>query len=159
MNISSSACIKDVQRLIGRVVALSRFISRSTDKCHLFFATLCKLKQFEWTLACEEALQQLKRYFTSPLLLSMPKVGERLFIYLVVSKTTIFVVLVREEDGRKLPVYYVNKSLLDTETCYSQLEKLAHALITATRKLRAYFQCHLIIFFTTLPMKKILRKH
>ena len=29
--------VKEVQRLTGMVVALSRFVSRSTDKCLLFF--------------------------------------------------------------------------------------------------------------------------
>lgn len=29
--------IKEVQRLNGRVVALSEFLSRSADKCHPFF--------------------------------------------------------------------------------------------------------------------------
>ena len=32
MNIQSPACIRDVQRLTGRVAALSRFISRSSEK-------------------------------------------------------------------------------------------------------------------------------
>ncbi|KAL5575760.1 hypothetical protein UlMin_017459 [Ulmus minor] len=96
-------------------------------------------KDFEWTPACEEALQQLKRYLTSPPLLSKPKDGEQLSIYLAVSDTAVSSVLVREEDGKQLPVYYVSKSLLDAETRYSQLEKLALALVSAARKLRPYF--------------------
>ncbi|KAL5578660.1 hypothetical protein UlMin_011102 [Ulmus minor] len=86
MNIQSPACIGDVQRLTGRVAALSRFISRSSEKCHLFFNTLRKSKDFEWTPACEQALQDLKRYLTSPPLLSKPKDGEQLYIYLAVSE-------------------------------------------------------------------------
>ena len=77
MNIQSPASIRDVQRLTGRVAALSRFISRSSEKCHLFFSTLRKSKDFEWTPACEQALQDLKRYLTSPPLLSKPKDGEQ----------------------------------------------------------------------------------
>ena len=64
MNLQSPACIRDVQRLTGRVAALSRFISRSSEKCHLFFSTLRKSKDFEWTPACEQALHDLKRYLT-----------------------------------------------------------------------------------------------
>ena len=29
--------IKDIQRLTGRIVALSRFVSRASDKCRPFF--------------------------------------------------------------------------------------------------------------------------
>ena len=103
--------------------------------CHLFFSTLRKSKDFKWTLACEQALQDLKRYLTSPLLLSKPKDGEQLFIYLVVSEGAISVVLVREEEGKQFPVNYVSKSLLDTKTCYTQLEKLELALVTVACKL------------------------
>ncbi|XP_038713399.1 uncharacterized protein LOC120007270 [Tripterygium wilfordii] len=88
---------KDVQKLTGRVVALSRFISRSSDGCHNFFSILHKNKDFEWSVELEEALRQLKHYLVSAPLLSKPK-------------------QVREEDGRQLPVYYVSKSLLDAET-------------------------------------------
>ncbi|KAL5577791.1 hypothetical protein UlMin_019490 [Ulmus minor] len=140
------------------MAALSRFISRSSEKCHLFFSTLRKSKYFEWTLTCEQAFQDLKKYLTSPSLLSKPKDGEQLFIYLVVSKGTVSAVLVREEESRQFPVYYVSKSLLDAEAHYTQLEKLALALVTAARKLRPYFQCHPITVLTTYPLKRILHK-
>ncbi|KAL5579016.1 hypothetical protein UlMin_011458 [Ulmus minor] len=116
MNIQSPACVRDVQHLTGRVAALSRFISRSFEKCHLFFSTLRKSKDFEWTPACEQARQDLKRYLTSPPLLSKPKDGEQLYIYLAVSEGAVSAVLVREEESKQFPVYYVSKSLLDAET-------------------------------------------
>ena len=52
----------------------------------------------------------------------------------------------------------MSKSLLDAETRYSQLEKLALALITAARKLRLYFQSHPITVLTSFPLKNILHK-
>ena len=52
----------------------------------------------------------------------------------------------------------MSKSLLDVETSYSLLEKLALALVTVTRKLWHYFQCHLIVVVTTYPLKGILQK-
>ena len=116
INITSPACVRDVQRLAGRVAALSRFISHSSEKCHLFFSTLRKSKDFEWTPTCEQALQDLKKYLTSPPLLSRPKDREQLFIYLVVSKGAVSVVLIREEEGKQFPVYYVSKSLLGHAT-------------------------------------------
>ena len=93
------------------------------------------LYDFKWTPAYEQALQDLKKYLASPPHLSKPKDGEQLFIYLAVSEGTVSAVLVREEQGKQFPVYYVSKSLLDAETHYTQLEKLALALVTATRKL------------------------
>ena len=52
----------------------------------------------------------------------------------------------------------MSKSLLNAKTRYSLLEKLALALITVARKLRLYFQCHLIMVITTYPLKGILQK-
>ena len=40
---------------LGRVAALNQFISKSSKKYHLLFATLHKSKGFEWTLTSEEA--------------------------------------------------------------------------------------------------------
>ena len=48
--------------------------------------------------------------------------------------------------------------MLDAETRYTQLEKLALALITAARKLRPYFQCYSITVLATYPLKSILHK-
>ena len=37
--------IKDIQRLTGRIVALSRFVSRASDRCRPFFQVLKKAFQ------------------------------------------------------------------------------------------------------------------
>ncbi|XP_060972386.1 uncharacterized protein LOC133038302 [Cannabis sativa] len=135
LRIPSPTCIKDVQKLTGRITALGRFISKSSERCHSFFNTLRKSKTFEWTAECEEALEKLKQYLTSPPLLSKPKDNENLFVYLGVYEAAIGAILVR-----------------------SNLEKLALALIHAARKLRPYFQCHPITVLTTFPLKTILHK-
>ncbi|KAK0570756.1 hypothetical protein LWI29_005946 [Acer saccharum] len=157
-NIESPKCIKDVQKLTGRVAALNRFISKSSERCLPFFNTLRKNKTFEWNDDCEKAFQDLKAYLKSPPLLSKPKDNETLFIYLAVSDTAVSAVLVREKVSNQHPVYYVSKTLLDVETRYSRLEKLALALVVAARKLRPYFQCHSIKVLTTYPLKNILHK-
>ncbi|XP_074347670.1 uncharacterized protein LOC141686541 [Apium graveolens] len=67
-------------------------------------------------------------------------------------------VLVREEDGIQLPVYYVSKRLADAETRYTSLEKLAYALILAFRKLRPYFQAQRIEVRTSYPLRQVMHK-
>ena len=56
---------KEIQRLAGRIAALSRFVSRSSDKCQPFFQVL--KKAFHWDAHCEEAFLALKTYLSSPL--------------------------------------------------------------------------------------------
>ena len=57
-----------------------------------------------------------------------------------------------------MPVYYVSKHLLKTEVRYPELERLALALITSTRKLRHYFLAHQLVILTNHPMKQVLRR-
>ena len=45
--------VKEVQFLTGRVAALNRFVSKTTDKCLPFFRVL--KRAFEWTDECQQA--------------------------------------------------------------------------------------------------------
>ncbi|XP_060965552.1 uncharacterized protein LOC133034478 [Cannabis sativa] len=80
---------KEVQSLTGKVVALNRFISRSSDKCKEFFQILKGNKKFQWTKECEEAFKALKKNLGQPPILSKPMTGEVLSIYLAVSEYVI----------------------------------------------------------------------
>ena len=64
LNMPSPLGIKEVQRLTGRIAALSRFVSRASDKCQPFFQVL--KKAFQWDTKCEEAFSALKTYLSSP---------------------------------------------------------------------------------------------
>jgi hypothetical protein len=68
LEMQSPRTIKQLQQLTGRVVALNRFISRSTDKCLPFFKIL--KKAFSWSEECEEAFKRLKEYLMNPPILS-----------------------------------------------------------------------------------------
>ncbi|KAK2997940.1 hypothetical protein RJ639_025715 [Escallonia herrerae] len=99
-----------------------------------------------------------KEYLASPPLLSKPVMGEDLFLYLAVAESAVSAVLVREQDGQQLPVYYVSKVLQGAEQRYPNAEKLAFALLNAARKLRPYFQSHTITVLTDKPLRRILHK-
>uniref|UniRef100_A0A2N9I6A6 Integrase catalytic domain-containing protein n=1 Tax=Fagus sylvatica TaxID=28930 RepID=A0A2N9I6A6_FAGSY len=117
---------KEVQSLTGRVAALNRFVSRATDKCLPFFKTL--RKAFVWTDECQKSFEELKRYLTSPPLLSPSQQGEALSLYLAVSPTAVSSALIREDGGTQLPVYYTSKAFQGAEERYPAMEKLALAL-------------------------------
>ena len=56
-------------------------------------------KSFEWTDECQKAFKDLKKYLSSPPLLSPSKPGEELYLYLAISQAAVNATLVREEDG------------------------------------------------------------
>ena len=60
LDLQSPKTVKDIQKLIGMIIALSRFISKSTDKCHPFFQALKMGKNLVWSTEYEEAFQQIK---------------------------------------------------------------------------------------------------
>ena len=76
INMASPKTVKEVQKLIGRIAVINRFVSRATDKCLPFFKTL--KQAFMWTDECEAAFQELKRYLSHPPFLSPSKEGESL---------------------------------------------------------------------------------
>jgi hypothetical protein len=98
LEMPSPRTTKQLQQLTGRLAALNRFVSRSSDKCLPFFKVL--KKAFSWTKKCERAFAELKTYLTNPPLLSRPVEGEILYLYLAVSRTVVSSVLVREESGK-----------------------------------------------------------
>ncbi|CAA0819813.1 Unknown protein, partial [Striga hermonthica] len=150
--------VKGVQALTGRLAALNRFISKSTDRCRPFFEAIKKEKRFEWTEECQKALDSIKKALVSPPTFQKPKPEEMLFLYLGVSDSAISAVLIREEGLLQSPIYYVSKALHDAELRYPPMEKLAFALVIAARKLRPYFQEHSVTVRTSYPLRQILHR-
>ncbi|XP_059669050.1 uncharacterized protein LOC132314172 [Cornus florida] len=93
-----------------------------------------------------------------PLILSAPKPGETLIMYLATSGIATSAILIREEGRNQYPVFYTSKTMKDAETRYSKAEKIILALVHAKRKLRHYFESHSIVVLTNYPMRVILSK-
>ena len=113
-------------------------------------------KKFEWTNKFMKMFQALKQHLGQPPLLSKPIEGKKIFLYLVVFKKAVSAALIREEERILWPVYNMSKRLLDVETRYPELEKLALALVTASRKLRPYFHVHAIEVLMNYPIHQVL---
>ena len=54
-NMRTPRNLKEVQKLTRMAAALNRFISRSADRCRLFFLLINKWKGFEWSMECDVA--------------------------------------------------------------------------------------------------------
>ena len=98
--------LKGVQRVVGCLAALSRFISRLGEKGLPLYRLLRKSERFSWTPKAEEALTKLKALLTNPPILVPPAKGKALLLYVaattqVVSAT---VVVERQEEGHALHI-------------------------------------------------------
>jgi hypothetical protein len=69
-------------------------------------------------------------------------------------------VLVEEQENehtkRQVPVYFVSETLSGLKIYYSEIEKIAYAVLIAARKLKHYFQAHKIRVPTNYPVKEVL---
>nr|XP_029148723.1 uncharacterized protein LOC114925322 [Arachis hypogaea] len=128
LQMKSPGCLKDVQRLAGRLTALSRFLGASAQ------------------------------ILAAPPVLGKPRAGEPLYLYLSVTEEALAAVLVTEEAKTQQPVYFVSRALQGPELRYSKLERLALALLVSSRRLRQYFQSHRIVVRTDQAIRQILQK-
>jgi hypothetical protein len=94
---------KEVQRLIGRIAALNKFISKSVERSLPFFKALKSGDKIEWGPEQSEAFRQLKNYMATRLLVTVPKLEAPLLFYVAASDHTISGVLIHEkEEGPKV---------------------------------------------------------
>jgi len=147
----SPTTIKEVQRLIGRLIAISRFLPKLAEQIQPIIQLLKKSTRFTWTDDCEQIFQKLKTTLTSPPILHKPDTHQPLLVYITTTDYTVSAALVQEIEGTQHPVYFMSRTLQDPET-------LALSLVHAARRLRPYFQNHTITVKTDYPIQKILQK-
>jgi hypothetical protein len=133
--------LKGVQRVMGCLAALSRFISHLGEKGLPLCRLLRKAEHFTWTPEAEEALGNLKALLTNAPILVPPAAGEALLIYVAATTQVVSVAIVveRREEGHELlvqrSVYFISEVLSETKIRYPQIQKLLYAVILTRRKL------------------------
>ena len=100
--------------------ALNQFISRSSNQLRPLFLAL-RVSQRGWNVECDRALQGIKAYFSSSVVLCQPVPGEELFLYLVASNV---VIIKSGENGEQKPVYFTSKMLIESEARYDGFENI-----------------------------------
>ncbi|RDX95531.1 Retrovirus-related Pol polyprotein from transposon opus, partial [Mucuna pruriens] len=131
-NMRSPQSVKEVQQFMGKVTALSRFISKAAETATPIFATLKKGGKFTWMVECEEAFLRLKAMMAAPLVLIRPSAGTPLYLYISVFDATVSSALIQEEEGEQRPIYFTSKVLQGAERRYQKIEKAALALVIAS---------------------------
>jgi hypothetical protein len=124
MKMKLPKCVKDIQKLTGCICALSRFISWLGEKGLPFFKLLKAKKKFEWLEEANTAFAELKQFLTFPLVLTAPKEGETLLLYIMATNRVVSTAIVveREEVGHvyevQRPVYFISEVLNESKTRY-----------------------------------------
>ncbi len=162
-SMKAPTCIKDVQKLTGCMAALNRFISKLGERGLPFFKLLKHQEKFVWTPEADQALAQLKDFLSKPPVLTAPRKGEQLLLYLAATTHVVSTAIIveRQEDGHaypvQRPVYFVSEVLSESKARYQPVQKLLYAVLITSRKLRHYFQEYSISVVTDYPLGDILR--
>jgi hypothetical protein len=148
---------KEVQRLTGRIASLNRFISKAAERSLPFFKVLRANSIFQWGAEQQQAFEDLKKYLEEAAVMTKPSPKAELLLYIAATDTVVGAVLVEERKEadalKQFPIYYVSKALSGSKLFYSEMEKMAYAVVMAKRKLRHYFQSHNVSVPTTFPLR------
>lgn len=90
--------IKKIQRVIGRITTLSRFVSKSTNRCLPFFQTLKKAFCFFMDLTLSYSVWKTENLPILTTLLVSLNDARSLYLHLTTSDNDMAVVLVKEQD-------------------------------------------------------------
>jgi hypothetical protein len=101
-SVKAPTCKNDLQKFLGKVNYLRRFICNLSGKVNAF-TPLLRLKNdvdFTWGAKQQEAFDEIKSYLTSPLVLQAPKSGIPFKLYITAEKDVIGGVLTQETEAR-----------------------------------------------------------
>jgi hypothetical protein len=150
--------LKGVQKVLGCLATLSRFISRLNEKGLPLYRLLKKHERFSWIVEAQEALDKPKATLAHAPILTPSQNGEPLYLYVAATTQVVSAVIVveRAEEGHSLPVqrpvYYISAVLSETKARYPQIQKLLYAVVLTRRKLRHCFEAHLVTVVSSFPL-------
>jgi len=109
---------KEILKLIGQLIALSRFVPKFGKKTKLIVQLLRKARQFNWNPQCEEIFLQSKTFLAAPRVIQKSDPQRPIFLYLSVSNEAFSATLVQEVDKEERPIYFISRILHGSEIRY-----------------------------------------
>nr|GEY15387.1 reverse transcriptase domain-containing protein [Tanacetum cinerariifolium] len=107
LDLPSPKCLKDVQKMNGKLASLHIFLSKSAEKSLPFFKMLkkcIKKSDFQWTAEAEVAFKEMKQLIDELPMLTTPKEKKELIMYLAAVKEAISAFMMTERDGKQVTV-------------------------------------------------------
>jgi hypothetical protein len=96
LDISRPNDLKDVQRLIGCMAVVSRFISRLGKKALQLYKMMKKSDELVWTNEADAALKDFKRVLSTAPVLAAPEDEEPMLVYMAATNRVVSIIIVLE---------------------------------------------------------------
>ena len=126
--------VAGVQRLIGFVNYLSKFLPRLSDICEPLRKLMAKDVEWHWTDHQDQAFQRIRQLVTEAPVLKYYEPTKELTIQSDASQTGLGAVLT--QNGQ--PLAFASRALSDTETRYAQIEKERLSVVFWLEKFHQY---------------------
>ena len=103
-------------------MALSCFISHLGEKGLPFFKLLKAQAKFIWSKDADNAFTELKRFLTSPQIMTAPQADETLLVYITATNRVVSMAIIIEHEETEhaykvqRPVYFINEVLNESKT-------------------------------------------
>jgi hypothetical protein len=133
-------CKHVMQKFLGKLNFLRWFIFNSPGKISAS-APLLQLKneaEFTWGVDQPHALDDIKRYSSSPPVMKAPMAGIPFRLDIAAEDVVIRTALTQVTEGKERIITYLSWYLIDAETRYSFIEMLYLSLFYTCSKLRYY---------------------
>lgn len=145
----------ELQRLLGMVTYLAKFIPNMSEITHPLRKLLEKDAEWLWTPEQARATDQIKTVLSSPPVLRFYNVNERVTLQVDASSYALGAAILQKQQ----PVAYASRSLTKTECRYPQIEKEALAIRFACSKFHEYiYGKELTIETDHKPLEAIFKK-
>jgi hypothetical protein len=157
--------VKDIQQLMGCLMALNHFMSRLGERRLPIYKLLKKSDSFHWMDETQKTLDKFKALISKLSILASLEPGETLLLYITATTQVVSATLVvKREEPRHVYkvqrlVFYISKLLSDCETSYNQVQTLLYAVLIMKRRILHYFKSQLIHVVTSYGLREIVRNH
>src|SRR3954463_15715320 len=154
--------LKQVQKFTGCLASLSRLLSRLGEKAIPLNQLMKKSEKFTWTPQANEAFQKLKHMLSTAPILAAPIEKEPMMLYMAATNRVISAVMVVERPEKdkaqpiQRPVHYISEVLSASKQNYPHYQKMCYGVYMEAKRLKPYFQAHLITVVISAPLSDII---
>ena len=149
MNMPPPTDRKGVQRLLGMVTYLARYIPNLSTITKPIRQLLNKKNLFEWSFEQEKAFNEIKRLLTSEPVLAFYDVKKDVVLHCDASTVGLGVCLLQDNK----PVAYGSRSLTPAEKNYATIEKELLAVLYALERFDQYvYGKHVLVYTDHKPL-------
>lgn len=159
MNAPVPKNVTELKSFIGMINFYSKFITNLNGKLSSLYVLLQKGQEWNWTLERQKVFEECKKELCGEKILAHYDLKKEIIINCDASNEGISGILSHKIDGKEKPVFFVSRTLTNTEKSYPILHREALAIVFSMEKFFKYiYGNHVTIYTDHKPLLGIFNK-